>query len=358
LAVLDSGSGVRTGGRGEATTFIFLPIKFLFTAANPLLSKTGMFARFAWLAVIVFLSCGLAWAAVYPLSNGTTIDGDPISYNAAGVVLKKPDGTFLPRESWTNFTQQALGEFNKDPKAKIYVEPFLDVEEPEGDQAKIEIKPKDIERLERPGAKAGLSALFASGISLTFLLLVYAANIYAGFEVGLFRNYPPLLTAGVAAVAPVIGPIVFLCLPTRLQKSIDDIAAESMARAMAQAEAEGTAPKLSVGNPAEEAAEAEKAAAEAKSNVTVYQRGQTSFNRRFFETKFAGFLRPIPGDEEKDKEIYIRSARGEYVGPKLTRILQNELTMQVQKGDATNDVIIPFGEIYEVQVRPRAVPAS
>jgi hypothetical protein len=61
----------------------------------------------------------------------------------------------------------------------------------------------------------------------------------------------------------------------------------------------------------------------------------------------------VPGDAEKDKVIYIKSARGEHSGSRLTRIQPNELFLQVQKGDATADVIIPFNEIYEVQVRPK-----
>lgn len=317
-----------------------------------------MSARYVLVVVFAVLSAGVAGGATFQLANGASLEGEPISFNAAGVVVKTADGAFAPREGWTNFTQQALQELAKNPKAKVFVEPFLDVEEPEDTKAKIEIKPKPIDRLARPDPKAGYGALLGSGLSLTLLLLVYAGNIYAGYEVGLFRNHQPFMVAGIAAVVPVIGPVLFLCLPTRMQKSIDEIAAESMAKAMAQAEAEGTAPNLTVGNPEEEKAAAEKAAEEAKSQVTVYQRGQTSFNRRFFETKFAGFLKVVPGDAEKDKEIYIRSVRGEYVGNRLTRILPNELTMQVSKGDATADVIIPFGEIYEVQVRPRAVAAG
>src|SRR5262249_26470265 len=103
----------------------------------------------------------------------------------------------------------------------------------------------------------------------------------------------------------------------------------------------------------EEVAGAEQAAAPAAPKVTVYHRGQTTFNRRFFETKFSGFLRMVPGEAEKDMVIYIKSTRGEHVGNRLTRILPNELYLQVHRGGATADVIVPFTEIYEVQVRPK-----
>ena len=123
--------------------------------------------------------------------------------------------------------------------------------------------------------------------------------------------------------------------------------------------AEGAeAPQLAYTHPqaAHEAGDpgaAAAAAAAEQSKVTVYKRGQTNFNRRFFETKFAGFLRMVPGEAEKDMEIYFKSTRGEHVGSRLTRILQNEVTLQVAKGDATAEVIIPFVDIYEVHVRPK-----
>src|SRR5260370_35531975 len=54
------------------------------------------------------------------------------------------------------------------------------------------------------------------------LLILYLANIYAGYEISIFRNQPAALVAGVAAVAPVVGPIVFLCLPQRIPKGAEE----------------------------------------------------------------------------------------------------------------------------------------
>jgi hypothetical protein len=182
-------------------------------------------------------------------------------------------------------------------------------------------------------------------------LLLYAANIYAGFEIGIFRNYHPGLVCGIAAVAPVLGPVIFLCLPPRVQKSHDELAAEAMG------ELQPEAPQLSYVHPGGHDPDAPDGgaavAAPTQARATIYQRGQTTFNRRFFETKFSGFLKVVPGEDEKDKVIYIKSARGEHVGNRLTRILPNEVHLQIHKGEATADVIIPFTEIYEIQVRPK-----
>lgn len=316
-----------------------------------------MIRRFAFvLAVFALFACALvsARAASYPLNDGTTLDGEPISPTAQGLVVKKADGSFAPRVGWTNFTQQALKDLVKEqPKAKVFIEPFLEEEETDEDKKPaLVIKPKEHARLDRPDPKAGMGSIFSSGLSVVLILIVYAGNIYAGFEIAIFRNYHPGLVCGIAAVAPVIGPAIFLCLPPRLQKSLDELAAESMS------EHGGEVTQLSYVHPGSQdatpEAQAAAEAAAAQALVTVYQRGKTSFNRRFFETKFAGFLKVVPGDAEKDKEIYVKSSRGEYVGHRLTRVQANEIILQVQKGEATADVIIPFPEIIEVQVRPRS----
>jgi hypothetical protein len=305
-----------------------------------------------------------AAAATFQLNSGESIDGEPVSFNQQGVVIKKPDGNFAPRVGWTNLTQSTLKQLISNPKAKPFVEPFIEPDDvdPTGrdKKAAIEIKPKIPDRLERPDPNAGFGALFASTITLLGFILIYAANIYAGYEVGVFRNYHPGLTCGVAAVVPILGPIVFACLPTRIQKSHDELAAEAMAaHKAAQAAHEAALAAANAPSPEElaaleAAAVAAAAAAEAAAGpqIVAYTRGQTTFNRRFFETKFAGFLRLVPGEAEKDKVIYIKSARGEHVGPRLSRIQPNELFLQVRDGGATADVMIPFNEIYEVQVRP------
>ena len=313
-----------------------------------------MIRRFVMASVFFVLMTGgisAARAASYPLSDGSTLIGEPISINAQGLIVKLADGSFAPRMGWTNFTQEALKDLAKDPKAKPFVEPYLDLEEAEEKKPSLVIKPKAHDRLERPDPKAGMGAMFSSPISIILFLLLYAGNIYAALEIAVFRNYHPGLVCGVAAVAPFFGPIIFLCLPTRLQKSHDELAAESMAEHGPEEVQLAYTHPGGHGTAESEAAAAEAAAAQPK--VTVYQRGQTTFNRRFFETKFSGFLRVVPGDAEKDKVIYIKSSRGEHVGSRLTRIQPNELFLQVQKGDATSDVIIPFNDIFEIQIRPK-----
>jgi hypothetical protein len=83
----------------------------------------------------------------------------------------------------------------------------------------------------------------------------------------------------------------------------------------------------------------------------VFQRGEFSFNRRFFETKFAGFFRVVPSEAEKDLVLVITASRGQFVGRRIMRITPNELYLQVVKNNVSAEEMIPFAEISEVQIR-------
>jgi hypothetical protein len=304
--------------------------------------------------VLMALVCATALAPgaeveTYQLVMGGPLTGEPIHADARGLVVKTSDGSFAPRVAWTNFTEGDLKKLANLPMAKQFVESYLEPEEEPGKKEAVEIKPKPVPRMERPDPSSGLGAIFGSPLSLTLLILVYIANIYAGYEVALFRNYAPGVVCLAAAVVPVIAPIIFLCLPTHIQR-------------VAMSDVEAQPEYVSAGNqtPAFETPEAQVPAGvasepgRAKPHLpppTIYQRGHTTFNRRFFETKLSGFLRVVPSEAEKDMIILIKSARGEYIGQRISRVMPNEIYLQVSKGGASSDVILPFSEITEVQVR-------
>ena len=84
---------------------------------------------------------------------------------------------------------------------------------------------------------------------------------------------------------------------------------------------------------------------------TVDQRGQFTFNRRFFETKFPGFFGVVRRDADKDMVLVIKSSRGEYAGQRISRIAAADLHLQVQHGHATEEVLIPFQEIQQITLK-------
>ncbi len=313
----------------------------------------------AVLIILWVLGAGLighALAQTYPLVSGEAITGEPIGPDAHGVVFKKPDGTFTPRVAWTNFTEAALKQLlAAAPKSKPYIEPLLDLEEEAAATKKVqrEITIKPPPQLDRLNAKAGMGALFQSPLSAFLLFVLYLANVYAGFEIAAYRRFNPLLVCGVAAVAPVVGPILFLCLPTQVDNQTEaEAAPEAVAETVGAPQAEGAVADAPVEAAPATAPTAPAAPAAPKlPPPIIYSRGQTMFNRRFFETKLAGFLRMVPSEAEKDMVIHIKSARGEYAGTRISRILPNELTLQVTKAGASTDVLIPYTEIQEVQIR-------
>jgi hypothetical protein len=294
-------------------------------------------------------------AETYTVLQGEPVVGDPMPLTAdpRGLIFKKTDGSLTERVSWTNFTQSALKQLgSSSPKVKRFVDPLIEpeIEETETKEREIkEIKPKDVPKMARPDPKAGFGDLFSSPIFILVAVLLYAANIYAAFEISIFRNYPAALVCGLAAVVPFIGPAIFMCIPTKMnvvEQPGDQVPVEEFAHA------------IPLGNEVaavEEAAPQDASGGPSLPQAVVYQRGQFVFNRRFFETKLNGFLRVVPSEAEKDMVVYIQSARGEFVSSRLTKITPTEVVMQIRKGDATTDVPIPFQEITEVQVRHQDV---
>jgi hypothetical protein len=206
--------------------------------------------------------------------------------------------------------------------------------------------------LQIPAKQGLIGAFFGSGVGLFILFLIYAANVWAGYEVAIFRAQPPLLVAGLAAI-PALGflsTIIFLCIPTQV-KSAEE--AQAVPEAVpAEAAAEGHMPMEGEEAGALHLAQGEQEPAKpALPPTTTYPRGQYTFNRRFFETKFPGFFGVVRRDSDKDMVLVFKSARGEYVGQRISRVAANDLHLQVQKGHASEEVQIPFIEIQEVRLQ-------
>jgi hypothetical protein len=99
------------------------------------------------------------------------------------------------------------------------------------------------------------------------------------------------------------------------------------------------------------------AASSALPEPVIFQRGQFTFNRRFIETKFAGFFGVVRRDADKDMVLLVKSARGLYVAERISRIAANDMHLQVRKGHATEEVMIPFQEIQEIRLQHQHTPA-
>jgi hypothetical protein len=299
---------------------------------------------------------GIALADDFKLANGNVLRGELASADEDGLVVKLDVGGFSKREPWINFSQETLKELAKSPKVTPLVEPFIELE-PE--QIKAREKQKEIvvkpvpNRMERPSAKAGLIAAFITPLGLLILSVLMLANLYGAYEIALFRRQPAALVCGLSVLLPGLAPLIFLCMPTHVEHAHAEAGAEESVAETAGAPAKATSSFAGQGH-APQGGLALAAAQKQEgggAQPQMYARGEFTFNRRFFETKFPGFFRVVPSEAEKDLVMVIKAVRGEYVGKRISRISSNEMHVQLQTGNASAEVSIPFVEIQTVQIR-------
>lgn len=324
-----------------------------------------------YLIVIGAALCGLLAGTVradtFQLNDGSTVTGTVIqgSANDGGVQIRVDEGKYQ-RVPWSDFSQADLKKLAQDSKLEGFVEPFIEVSAQERIQ-RTQVKINPVPRLDLGKRGSLLGAMFSSGLGVFVLFLLYAANFYAAYEVSIFRAQPIALVAGVSAVLPVIGPIVFLAMPVRLKRSQEDESADEPSLPAhsfavpggAETPAAATSAQTQVEVPASAPARASLRIAPAEGRrstsslpmTQVFQRGAFTFNRRFFETKFPGFFGVVKRDAEKDLVLVFRSVRGEYIGQRISRIAANDLHLHVQKGSASEEITIPFSEIQEVRLQ-------
>jgi hypothetical protein len=354
--------------------------------------------RFICLGILLCsLLAGIARADSFQLNDGSTVTGDIVSANDNGLRLRLPDGSYSDSVAWTKFSQDDLKRFAKDPKMQPFVAPFIEETEQQRIQ-KTEVAVTQPHRLRHPATTGLFGAMLSSTVGLFVIVLLYGAGIYAAYEVAMFRRRPPGLVCGLAAV-PVIGflsPILFLALPAQEAEEWEEEAYQPEPAAPPQPHsftvpgnpppaapvpAPGRpmspnipparppgAPKpasasipLPEGSPEETSSLKFPQTAPAPQKpqlpqTQIFQRGAFMFNRRFFETKFPGFSGVTRREADKDMVLIIKSARGEYIADRISRISSNDFSIQVRKDQATHEVMIPFTEVQEVRLKHKDSP--
>ena len=74
------------------------------------------------------------------------------------------------------------------------------------------------------------------------------------------------------------------------------------------------------------------------------------------ETRFPGFFGVVRRDADKDMVLLIKSSRGLFAGHRISRIAANDLHLEVHKGHASEEVMVPFIEIQEIQLKHKDTP--
>ena len=309
--------------------------------------------RIFW-TILGFWLCGLfvaVGADTFQLTDGTSLTGDVISYNDNGIVFRLEVDKYSPRVPWTKFSQDALKQLSANPKIRLLAEPFIETAPVVERTKKTEVKVHEVSRLELPPKQSLFGALFSSSVGLVVLMLIYAANIFAGYEIAVVRSRPIALVTGVAVVLPILGPIIFLALPVRVEPS-KTVAPRSEATPHTFA-VPGAAQPVAAGIHIVEASWQKEAPAAGSDAPQIFQRGQFTFNRRFFETKFSGFFSMIRRESEKNLMLTVKTGRALFVVERITRIATNEMHVEVAQGAAKQEIMVPFAEIVEVQLKPK-----
>lgn len=303
-----------------------------------------------------FLISTSAVADTFKLTDGRTITGDPVGITAKGIVLKLGDGSYSSPTSWDQFSQETLKELRGNPKAAAFVESYITLTDAEREKLSG-LTLVDVPRLDRPSGRTGIvGMLFATGVGWVLVLLIYLGNLFAAYEVALYRAYSPQIVCGVAAVLPWIGSSILLAVPRHVMVGMTggkSGAAAKVAEAVEEVGEQEPSPEdiLPPGEMFEEAEVPVEASVPLLPETITYSRGVVTFNRRFFETKLAKFTKLQKPDDVADMVLQFKTSRGEHVSSYISKLEPASMNIQVAKGGVTDDIKVPYLEVYEVQLK-------
>lgn len=318
-------------------------------------------------------------------TDGQKIVGRTVKFSAEGVSFKYTEGpragNFSEKIAWMRFTPETLRFFaDQDLEARQYAQLLIVIPSADMDEELPSANDRvNVASIENPESKshgrehqgAGLIGSFFKGGGFLLFLLLYGANLYAGYELSFFRRYPVPVTCGAAAVAPFIAPIVFLCMPTKKKRRVvveepveeeyeEEYAegGEYGAEAVAYDEYGNPLPSEHAGYGQAYAAPEPEPQPVVLPETKVFKRGQFNLNRRFVESKFAGFFRAVPGENEKDMILVVKAAQGEFISNRILKATNTEVTFAVHKGDgdAFMDKVIPLNDLLEITLKHKDSP--
>ena len=307
--------------------------------------------------------CGL-WLSVhaadtYSLADGTSLTGDIVTFNDSGIRLRLSEDKVTDVMAWTLFSQDSLQKLGQNPKIKPFVDPFMELPATDKVRHTDDIQIQAVVRLPMPPQKSLLGGLITSSVGFFLLLLSYGANLYAAYEVAVCRGRPVGTVMGLAAVVPVIGPAIFFFMPTNQVAPVTTITTDetaagpaqtiavggvvSQAQAAAQGGDEIQVSAVSIGTPESSASQTSQS----------FKRGQFTFNKRFFETKFAGFFSAARSDADQKLEFTVKTLTALLVVQRIARIGQNDVHFEVLTDGQPQEIPVAFADIQELTLKPK-----
>ena len=309
-----------------------------------------------WLVCCWATPCHAAETYPFTLENGNVTEGRISVMDEESLVITKTNGTFTERIDLVYLSQDTLKYIQQHPEYikkgyHQYVDPFIELPEEEIEPPEITVRQP--ERMERPDGKTTFFSTLTTPIGLLILGAVYLGNLFAAFEIAVFRGRPIPLVCGVSAVLPFIGPILFISMPgieteSTYDESYDDGVATAPEAAPESAPAPG-APAAKSGLGLAKGVGAGVGGSGGGLAGSVFTKDDTQFNRSFIETKFSEFFRVVPSPSIKNLVLAFKTVKREFVATRITRISGSDLHLQLQQG--SKEVSISFGEIVRIEVR-------
>ena len=305
------------------------------------------------------------------LTNGDILNGEVADVDQNGIVVRVKIGGFARRANWMQLTQESLKKIKRlgetDPKrygvrikgqwvgADQFAEPFI---EPDESEMERNLPPGPVRGLVEPEVPSSVQvtskmAAYGSGGGIGLLVAIAIGSMVAGLGVAAFRESNALLAAGVSLVLPVVGPILILVKP---KVEYEDDEEDEYEYEEAEAPEGATMTDTGGGAVAGMLPEAKKmsfAQAGPKQSglkPQTWTRGDTRFDRSFFQNNFPNYFKVVLGAAERDMVLAIKTGKREYVGQRIRRISGTDIHMELLNGKEQK---ISFSEIGTVDLRAK-----
>lgn len=299
------------------------------------------------------------------LTNGNILEGTVADVDQNGIVVRRDIGGFARRANWMQLTQQSLKKIRRlgqvDPKryrgAAAYAEPFI---EPDESQMEKSLPPGPVKGLVNPPLPSSVEvtskvAAFGSGGGIGLLVAIALGSMMAGLGVAAFRESNPIWAAGVSLLLPIIGPVLFLVKP---KVEYDDEYDEDEEYEYEEVETPGGATMTDTGGgavagmmpEAKKMSFAQTGTKKSGLKAQSWTRGDTKFDRSFFQNNFPNYFKSVIGATEREFVLAIKTGKREYVGQRIKRISGTDIHMELLN---SKEQKISFSEMGTVELRPK-----
>jgi hypothetical protein len=297
------------------------------------------------------LTAGVYAADTYTLADGSTLSGDIVKSDDHDAMVHTSGDTYT-NIAWPQFSQDSLKQLSSNPKYAAWVSPFI-APPPANHNSQANIAVHQ-ERLKSPAELQSslFGGLFHSSLGLFILLLVYAANLYAAFEISIVRGKPMGAVMGLSAILPIVGPIIFVAQPL---KAPEEAPVEEMPPDGGPPVTPGASGGAGQGQGTDDiqivSASWQGSQEEKKPQPQIFARGKFTLNKRFIETKFAGFIGELKGDG-KNFNMELKTLKSTIAVECIKQVGQADAIVETPTGQMT----VPFSDIQEIKLIPKPTP--